>query len=324
MEGKTMVAVIDDEVFDKHIGVGEIETHQRTAAIRSALTTFVGKNITWLKPIPLTVNDQILLAVHSREYVAHVRNQCEAAENDDRIRNIKGNVEVIVGTGSLDSILHAAGAGVQAVRLVLSGAFDSVFCNVRPPGHHARRSCGKGFCVFNNVMIAAKEALAASPDTRVAIVDWDVHHGDGTDDFLMNYTSPEESARVAFINIQERYKSIWPCTGKPGLNKGPFHNCHSFNLDPDNSDDDAIKECFRNNVVPLLEGFCPTIIIISCGFDAHSRDPIGDLQFSSDIYGWMTKQLKKVCPKIVSMLEGGYDLDALKEASVAHVLALTK
>jgi acetoin utilization deacetylase AcuC-like enzyme len=311
MEGPSVI-IIDDELFDRHIPNTTLpERPARTQSIRKALDEANLAFLVWETPIP--INLDLLHQTHSETYTDHIFSQIRSCD-DGMERIIKGNAEVRVSKASRDAVLCAAGAGVQAVDLVLSGKATSVFCNVRPPGHHAQYNHGNGFCLLNNIVIAARYALAQDETLRVAIVDWDVHHGDGTESFVL--TDPDRD-RVLFINTQQQYSTIWPGTGKPRV--GPEVTNYNFGV---SDGDDEVRELFDRHIVPQLTKFAPGLILISCGFDAHQRDTIANLNFSSRIYGWMTTRLLSVCPKIVSMLEGGYDLNAISESSVFHVKAL--
>ena len=198
-----------------------------------------------------------------------------------------------------------------------------------------------GFCIFNNIWIAAHHALNhqgpnfyeetydSFPYTaltglprwkRVVVLDWDVHHGNGTEDFITK-TPAFLADRLLYIGTQQNYKTIWPNTGKPRENGGNNHNINRYNFSPGDGDKE-VKELWKNKILPKIQAFEPHLILISCGFDAHFMDPLGGLNFSSSIYGWMTKKLRQICPRIISMLEGGYDCDAISDAAVAHVRAL--
>jgi acetoin utilization deacetylase AcuC-like enzyme len=348
----TTLIIIDDPRFDLHIAGTDLpEIPDRTDHIRHALRTEIGDEntdppITWLQPRDATW--ELPKTVHNKAYVAHVRKQCKDAAENNSTRWILNNAEVCVTAGSEWAVLHAASAGVQAVDLIFSHDVninvERVFCNTRPPGHHAFKGSSMGFCIFNNIWIAAMHALnhygpnwddtAEKPYThldyeavtglprwkKVLVLDWDVHHGNGTEDFIMKMDL-FHADRFMYIGTQQAYKTIWPKTGKPCENGGPHHNVNRYNFLPGDSDYE-VKALWNESILPKIKAFEPHLILISCGFDAHEKDPLAKLNFSSEIYGWMTKQLRRICPRIISMLEGGYNCKAIAEAAVCHVREL--
>lgn len=214
---------------------------------------------------------------------------------------------------SLSAAMHAAGAGVHAVDLLMSGDSNKAFCSVRPPGHHAEHAKSGGFCIFNNVAVAALHALEHYKLKKVAIIDFDVHHGNGTEDIF------KDDERVLFCSSFQH--PFYPFTGDkptpdhivnvpiPAGTKGPE---------------------YRELVMPWfekLDAFAPEMIFISAGFDGHAEDSLGHLRLVEADYAWLTLQIKEVADKhcggkIVSMLEGGYALSALARSVVAHIKAL--
>lgn len=327
------VVIIDDEVFDGHMPLSDLpEKSRRTQGIRAALREAPFANrLTWIAPAIITHSD--LCEVHACRYVDEVFNKCAKLEAaaaacggklDPAAQAwISNDPEVPVSAGSLAAILHAAGAAQQAVRMVMSDGDPTtrVFCNVRPPGHHAHATKGQGFCVFNNIWIAACEARKMGAQ-RVAIIDWDVHHGNGTQDFILGH--PEE-ADTLFFSIHQDHRSIWPGTGKEST-RGHHGTVRCGEMAPGARDDD-VKRYFAEVVLPKLREFRPDIVLISCGFDAHIKDQIARLRYSSQVYGWMTERLVEVANefsngRIVSILEGGYCVPALQESALVHVEAL--
>lgn len=317
-----MFAIIDDHLFDKHIPHGRLpERPARTYGIREALRKLIpddDDNCIWITPVAITRED--LELVHDPRYVSIVFNTCEKAENDSQTKAIQGNTEVLISPNSLRAILHAAGGAAQAVRLVLSSNTPTkrAFCNVRPPGHHARKGKGSGFCIFNNVWIAACEARKNGAE-KVAIIDWDVHHGDGTQDFIIGH--PRESDTL-FFSIHQHHKTLWPGTGK-AQTRGHHGTVNCIEMYP-HEGDMSMKAHFRDTIVPQLLNFNPDIILISCGFDGHVMDVIANLRYTSELYGWMTTELVNVANqccdgRMVSILEGGYCIPALESSVVAHI-----
>lgn len=216
--------------------------------------------------------------------------------------------------GSVNAALRAAGAVIRAVDLVLDEEVGNAFCAIRPPGHHAETETPMGFCLFGNAAIGAKHALEAHGLSRVAVVDFDVHHGNGTQDLLWN------EARALTITSQQM--PLWPGTGEPS-ERGAHDNVLNVPLPP-RSGGAEMRAAYEAQVFPRLRAFQPELIIISAGFDAHQDDPLAELQWSTGDFRWLTKQLctlaEDLCDgRIVSTLEGGYDLSALAESARAHV-----
>ncbi|WP_411832746.1 histone deacetylase family protein [Pseudoxanthomonas mexicana] len=220
--------------------------------------------------------------------------------------------DTAMSPGSRQAALHAAGAGVAAVDAVMRGDADTVFCAVRPPGHHATGSTAMGFCLFNNIAIAAAHACDAHGLERVAIVDFDVHHGNGTQDIFFN------DPRVAYFSSHE--SGLYPNSGAP-YERGVGN---VFNvLLPPGSGGFRFQNVWEDELLPALETLQPQLLLISAGFDAHVRDPLADLMLETSDFAWLTRQLRALARRhaggrVVSMLEGGYDLEALRECSVAH------
>jgi acetoin utilization deacetylase AcuC-like enzyme len=218
------------------------------------------------------------------------------------------------GPHSFDAALLAAGAGLEAVRRLDAGEGSAAFCAVRPPGHHACHNRAMGFCIFNNVAIAARYALERHGLKRVAIVDFDVHHGNGTEDILAG------DERVLMVGIFQ--SPFYPGTGYPPLAS------NMVNLPiPAYTKGDVIRRKIEQEWLPALEAFKPEMIFISAGFDAHREDDLGQLGLVEADYAWMTQKIREVARRhakgrIVSCLEGGYNLDALGRSVEAHVRAL--
>ena len=216
---------------------------------------------------------------------------------------------------SLDAALHAAGAAVQAVDLVLSGHAENAFCNIRPPGHHAGRNRAAGFCIFNNVAVAAAHALAQHGLQRVAIADFDVHHGDGTEDIF------HDDPRVMLCSTFRH-----PYYPHAGANSG---NEHIINVPlPAGTAGAAFRAAVTSHWLPALERFKPQLLLISAGFDAHREDEMGGFLLSDADYVWVSEVLKDFASRhcaghIVSVLEGGYALHALGRCALSHIKVLS-
>ncbi len=227
------------------------------------------------------------------------------------------DADTIVSPASGAAALRAAGALVGAVDAVMAGQADNAFCAVRPPGHHAEAERAMGFCLFNNVAIGAAHARALHGLRRVAVMDFDVHHGNGTqamfwDEADMLYASTHQSP-------------FYPGTGS-ATERGATGNIINAPL-PSGAGSEAFRAAMNDTILPAIRNFEPEFLFISAGFDAHLRDPLAQLQFTTDDYRWATEKLCEIADgccngRVVSTLEGGYDLDALGDSVEAHVLAL--
>jgi acetoin utilization deacetylase AcuC-like enzyme len=215
---------------------------------------------------------------------------------------------------TLNAALRAAGAAVLAVDLVLDEKVSSAFCAVRPPGHHACRARPMGFCIFNNVAVAARHALHQHGLERVAIIDFDVHHGNGTEDIF------EGDEHVVMASIFQHPFYPYSGTDNPAANM--------FNVPlAAGAGSKELKNAVTEVWLPALEDFSPQLIIFSAGFDAHAEDDMAMLRFTDNDYRWVTEQVKAVAERhaggrMVSMLEGGYALSALGRSAVQHIKVL--
>lgn len=215
---------------------------------------------------------------------------------------------------SLTAALHAAGAAVLAVDRVMDGKNHAAFCNVRPPGHHAERNRAMGFCLFNNVAIAAAHALEQWSLKRVAIVDFDVHHGNGTQDIF------EDNPRVMLCSTFQ--SPLYPYSG---TGRTP---AHIVNLPlPAGTEGTQYRKAVTEKLLPALDAFQPELVLFSAGFDAHVEDPLANLRLVEEDYAWITREVRTIAlrhaqGRIVSTLEGGYALGALGRSVVAHLQEL--
>lgn len=215
---------------------------------------------------------------------------------------------------TLTAARHAAGAVVQAVDLVLGGECKTAFCAVRPPGHHAERRRAMGFCIFNSVAIGAAHALAAHGLERVAVVDFDVHHGNGTEDIFQG------DPRVLMVSTFQH--PLYPYCGLDN----PAPNMVNVPLAA-GAGSDAFRAAVRERWLPALDAHRPELILISAGFDAHREDPLAGLKFTEADYAWVTRELLAVAARhgqgrVVSSLEGGYALSALGRSATEHLREL--
>ena len=248
---------------------------------------------------------------HSRNAIGIVRDNVPAAGD---YYPIDGDTSL--NTHSWKAALRAAGAAVAATDAVIAGEIANAFCAVRPPGHHARPSEPMGFCLFNNVAIAAKHALDVHGLKRVAVVDFDVHHGNGTEEAL------RDEPRALMVSFYQHpfypYSEVAPDT--PNRVNVPV---------PAHAKGDAVRQLVTDKWLPALHAFKPEMIFISAGFDAHREDDIGGMGLVEADYAWMTQQVMAVAKeyangRIVSCLEGGYNLSALGRSVVAHVKVLAE
>ncbi|MFN4328660.1 MAG: histone deacetylase family protein [Limnobacter sp.] len=288
-------------------GVGHPESAARLKAIQARLEA----SDLWPKLVHCTAPEvawPLVTAVHSAAYVESIRS----------LFPLRYPVEVDGDTTlsemSLDAARRAAGACVHAVDLVMSHAVNNAFCAVRPPGHHACRDHAMGFCVFNNIAIAARHALDAYRLERVLIVDFDVHHGNGTEDIFA------DDPRVLMCGTFQ--SPLYPYSG--GL-QGPANmvNCPV----PAGAGREEVKAAIQAHWLAAIDAFKPQLVLVSAGFDAHEADPLANMRLTTEDYGWLTHFLRRVADeycegRLVSSLEGGYELGALAESVYAHVASL--
>ena len=291
-------------------GPGHPERIQRLVAILRLLDdpTYAALD---RRDAPEATLDQ-LARVHTRAYI----NEVFAAIPSVGRGELDGDTVLSPGSGA--AALHAAGAVTAAVADVLGGGLTNAFCAVRPPGHHAERDLAMGFCIFNNVAVGAAEALDAFGLDRVAIFDFDVHHGNGTQHIF------DHDPRVLYASTHQ--SPLYPGTGaKSEKGVGNIVNAPL----PPYAGSEEFRDAVEETILPALEKFRPDLLLISAGFDAHRADPLASLEFETEDYAWVTDELvslaKTVCGgRIVSTLEGGYDLNALAESVTAHVAALQR
>lgn len=259
---------------------------------------------------PLVADDD-LLRVHSESHIRTMRDAapCEGWQSLDS--------DTHMSPGTLTAALRAAGGAVSAVDMVMTGEAQNVFVAMRPPGHHCERETPMGFCFFGNIALAAKYALDHYGLSRVAIVDFDVHHGNGTQDLV------EGDARILFASSHQM--PLYPGTGHAHETGGYGNvlNCPMSN----GAGSKAFRNIIEHEVLPAVDRWKPELLLISAGFDAHELDPLGGLNLTEDDFTWITQKLcdlaEKHCQgRVVSCLEGGYDLDALAASARAHVEVL--
>lgn len=283
------------------------EAPARLSAVTDALADASDLELEILKAPLIEAAD--LARVHTDRYVAAL----EKAAPETGARPL--DEDTWLSPGSMTAARRAAGAVVAAVRRVAAGEGERAFCAVRPPGHHAGAETPMGFCILSNVAIGAKVARAEGL-ARVAVVDFDVHHGNGTQDLF---------AADPTLFLASIHKSpAWPYTGDPS-ETGAAHNIANATVPPM-----APREAWRRafeGLIEKLDAFAPELILVSAGFDAHARDPLAEQQLEAEDYAWATRAIVSVAQsksrgRVVSSLEGGYDLAALGQSALAHVRAL--
>jgi acetoin utilization deacetylase AcuC-like enzyme len=247
---------------------------------------------------------------------AHAAGLLEAVLETKPAARMLLDPDTVLSPASAEAALRAAGAGVAAVDAVLAGPDARAFCAVRPPGHHATHDVAMGFCLFNGIAVAALHALEAHGLDRVAIVDFDVHHGNGTQAIF------EQDRRVLFASSHQ-----WPLyPGTGARNETGAGNIVNAPLPP-NADGTRFRAAWSSLLLPAVAAYRPQLLLVSAGFDGHRRDPLAELQLEAADFGWLSRELVQLANRhcggrIVSMLEGGYDLQGLAESSVAHVREL--
>lgn len=229
------------------------------------------------------------------------------------------DADTIMSPGTLAAVLHGVGAAVHAVDEVMTRRATNAFSAMRPPGHHAESDRAMGFCFFNNAAIAARHAQRAHGAERVAVVDWDVHHGNGTQAIFWN------DASVLYASTHEM--PLYPGTGAPS-ERGEHGTIVNAPLRAGDGTD-AFRDAFESAILPRLEAFRPDLVIISAGFDAHWRDPLANINLKEPDFAWATQKLMEIADRhaggrLVSILEGGYDLEGLSKSVAAHVMALMR
>jgi len=298
-------------VFLEHLlPGGHPECPERLMAIAEALSAPQFDSLVRKVP-PAATLDTVTLA-HDRAFIDLI------AENAPSEGFVRIDADTFLSPKSLEAALHAAGAACLAVDDVMAGQANNAFCAVRPPGHHAESHRAMGFCLFNNAVIGARWAQRNHRAERVAIVDWDVHHGNGTQDIVW--------ADPTIFYASTHQMPLYPGIGAP--DETGVGNIVNVPLSP-GAGRQAFRQAFEDRILPSLNDFRPDLIVISAGFDAHRRDPLAAINLDEDDFAWATEMLMALASqhcdgRIVSVLEGGYDLQALSLSVAAHVAALMR
>jgi acetoin utilization deacetylase AcuC-like enzyme len=292
---------------------GHPESPDRLRSVIAALAAPEFGNL--LREEAPRANRAALAAVHTEAHVDAVLGSLNDEARQKGFAMI--DADTIMSPGSSEAALRAAGAVIAAVDRVADREMKNAFCAVRPPGHHAPADRAMGFCLFNNIAVGAFHAGKIRLFERIAVIDFDVHHGNGTEDIFWN------DANLFYASTHQM--PLYPGTGAPS-ERGVAQNILNVPLKP-YSGSDAFRAAMSNAILPAIESFAPDFIFISAGFDAHKSDPLAQLELDESDFGWATARICELAAKtcegrVVSTLEGGYDLDALGRSAVAHVRAL--
>ena len=295
-----------EDCLDHNPGVAHPENPQRLSRILNALAKSPVKQSLQLVEAPLGEDKQVLLAHHETHY-----------------ENVKGtapssgeaalDADTHMSPGSLNAALRAVGAACEGIDLLMRGKADNVFCATRPPGHHATPQQAMGFCLFNQIAIAAIHAQQHYSLERVLIMDFDVHHGNGTQDIVKD--------RKGIFFISSHQSPLYPGTGHEAENIE--HNIMNVPL-LGGTGHHMYQEIFQERIITAIGNYAPQLILVSAGFDAHARDPLAGLAFTDETYAWLGTTLKELSNKysggkMLSVLEGGYNLDVLPGSVFAYL-----
>lgn len=289
------------EMFESHP-----ESPQRLDAIKAQLINDNLYDLLLHKEANLVTHEQ-LQRVHSLEHI----NMIHAMSPTDGLAGIDG--DTYMNPHTMNAAKYAAGAVVMATEMVMTGQVKSAFCNVRPPGHHAERKKAMGFCFFNNIAVGAAHALTHFGLNKIAIIDFDVHHGNGTEDIF------KDDPRVMLCSLfQHPFYPYSQLTERNNIIHAPLAA---------NSGSKQFQQAFLKQCLPALEQFHPQLVYISAGFDAHHADNISNLNIYESDYAWITHKIKELAMhsasgKIISVLEGGYNLEALGKSASSHLNVL--
>ena len=296
--------------FENHIPtLNNPECSKRVANIINLIKEENFANISFVEPNK--IKKELIYAAHDKNFVDETLNKFP--ENDEIVYL---DQETPVSRGSKDATLRAAGAGIDAVESILDGSCKNAFCIVRPPGHHACIDRSMGFCVFNNIAVAAHYLINKYSFSNIAIIDFDVHHGNGTQDIFYNNKN---------VNYYSTHQfPLYPGTGD--LNETGVGNIFNVPL-VSGTASDTYKKLFQEKIINQLKIQKPDFMIISAGFDAHSADPLANINLVENDFSYITDQLKMIANnycegRLLSMLEGGYDINALEQSILTHIKIL--
>jgi acetoin utilization deacetylase AcuC-like enzyme len=292
---------------------GHPERADRLRAVMSRLETDAFQDLVRIEAPCAGKAD--LLRAHTEEHVDAITGVC--AERAIANGYVQIDPDTVMSSGSVDAALRAAGSVVAAVDEIHAGRLRNAFCAVRPPGHHAERARAMGFCLFNNVAVGALHARAVHGYRRIAVVDFDVHHGNGTQDIFWS--------DIDTFYASSHQAPFYPGTGDAS-ETGFIDNVLNVPLRA-GSGSREYRAAYEREILPALQRFSPDFIFISAGFDAHRDDPLAELELVENDFRWVTQAVCEIArhacgARVVSVLEGGYDLEALARSSAAHVRAL--
>lgn len=314
--------LVFDDRFGRHeTGLGHPERPERFEAIRAGLTAAGLLNPSELPSgvqliPPVAATDAEILTVHTPTYLERLKSACAsgAAYID--------TPDSTIGRESLEVARLAAGAVISAARRMGRGEITRAFCAVRPPGHHAERDQSMGFCLLANVALAVETLRREHGLTRIAVIDWDVHHGNGTQHIF------EADDQVFFVSLHGHPRYLYPGTGfEDEIGTGPGRG-HTLNIPLlPGTDDASYRRVFADRVIPAIDTYRPELIVVSAGFDAHADDPLGNLRLGDATFDWLTGQICELADRhcagrILSVLEGGYDLGVLRRCVSDHARVL--
>ena len=302
------IIIQHDDCLHHNPGARHPESVQRTRAVMSGLEDL--RNLQIL-PAPLATTEQIE-RVHPLEFWAGLKAE------EPSSGSVAVDPDTFMSRGSINATLRASGGLCFAIDQILSDKALRAFCVVRPPGHHAEPERAMGFCLLNNVAIGALHALENTAVKRVAIIDFDVHHGNGTQAVF------EQNPDVMFISSHQQ--PLYPGTGH--IEERGCGNILNLPLAPGNGSTE-FRKAWRTLGLPAVHSFAPDLVLVSAGFDAHIRDPLAQLELEDDDYRWITEEICDLASdccegRVASILEGGYDMQALASASRTHVMALNR
>lgn len=302
----------EHSIFKEHVTpLGHPERVDRLRALEEALTA---EPFQLLDRVEAPCADEsVVLLAHPEEHLENTKAQMPE-EGFNRI-----DEDTIAGPKTFEATLHALGAVMAAVDGVMSGQMDNAFVAARPPGHHAEKTTAMGFCVYNTIAVAARHAIKAHGLERVAIVDFDVHHGNGTQDIFW------DDPNVLFCSTHQM--PLYPGTGDKH-EQGAHGTIVNAPLSPGDAGE-QFREAFKDRVVRAVDEFQPDLLLISAGFDAHHRDPLAQINLVEEDFDWVTGRLMDLAgrhcsDRIVSSLEGGYDLQGLAGSAATHINRLMR
>ena len=300
--------ITSDTYLNHNTGEGHPEKIDRVTAVIDNFKKLDNKNLIWKKPTEF--DPSFLINTHSLEYI----NQVTSSFPTKGLTFLDG--DTVVSPGSKEATKDAVGSIITAIEGVQNKEFKNAFCAVRPPGHHAEKEKAMGFCIYNNVAVGANYLIEKYKYNKIAIIDFDVHHGNGTQDIFYN------NEKVLYISTHQY--PYYPGSGSE-KEKGNFNNILNIPLEAGTTAEEYLNA--YELVLKKLKEFKPEFVLFSAGFDAHTDDPLAQLKLNSEDFYQLTKRTleisKSFCDgKVVSILEGGYDLKALQESSKRHVDAL--